>query len=169
MFWDQGCHHVDDLQWCLGPIAEVRAHTFGAPWSRYRDDAAVQALFTFESGATSSYLLSNVSRANDLRFLVHTDRGVLRWEGDYWEFAAAAAPDDAPFGWNEQPVRIDPPAGTPPSGEHGVLAAFHQAVTERVPTDISGRRNLETLRVCEMVQRAGESGTPVRRADVADA
>ncbi len=167
MFWDQGCHHVDDLQWCLGSIAEVRAQTFGAPWSRYRDDAAIQALFTFTSGATCSYLLSNVSRANDLRYLVHTDRGALRWEADHWEFAAAAAPDDAPFGWNEPPVRIDPPGDAPPSGEHGVLATFHRAVTDRVPTEISGRANLETLRVCEMVQRAGESGGTVRRADVA--
>jgi len=169
MFWDQGCHHVDDLQWCVGPIAAVRATTFGAPWSRYRDDAAIQALFTFESGATCSYLLSNVSRANDLRFLVHTDRGVLRWEADHWEFAAAAAPDDAPFGWNDAPVAVEPPAGIPPSGEHGVRATFRRAVTERVPTEISGRANLETLRVCEMVQRAGERGSTVRREDVPDA
>ncbi len=168
MFWDQGCHHVDDLQWCMGPIEAVRAHTFGAPWSRYRDDAAIQALFTFESGGTCSYLLSNVSRANDLRYHVHTDRGVLRREADHWEFAAALAPDDAPFGWNAAPERIEPPAPMPASGEHGVLEAFHRAVCERVPTEISGRANLETLRVCEMVRRAGESGDTVHRADVAD-
>jgi predicted dehydrogenase len=169
MFWDQGCHHVDDLQWCLGPIESVRAGTFGAPWSRYRDDAAIQALFTFESGATCSYLLSNVSRANDVRHLVHTDRGVFRWEADHWDFAAALAPDDAPFGWNAAPERVEPPATMPASGEHGVLETFRRAVTDRHPTEISGRANLETLRVCEMVRRAGERGDTVHRADVADA
>jgi predicted dehydrogenase len=169
MFWDQGCHHVDDLQWCMGPIDSVRAQTFSAPWSRYRHDAAIQALFTFESGATCSYLLSNVSRANDLRYVVHTDRGVLRWEADHWEFAAAVAPDDAPFGWNVAPERVEPPPHVPPGGEHGVLAAFRRAVVDRVPTEISGRANLETLRVCEMVQRAGTTGAAVHRADVPDA
>jgi predicted dehydrogenase len=166
MFWDQGCHHVDDLQWCIGPIESVTARTFGAPWSRYRDDAAIQALFRFRGGGTCSYLLSNVSRGNDLRYLVHTDRGVLRREADHWEFAAAAAPDDAPFGWNAAPERVEPPAPMPASGEHGVLAAFREAVTERRPTPISGRANLETLRVCEMVQRAGATGSAVVRADV---
>ena len=168
MFWDQGCHHVDDLQWCFGPIASVRASTFGAPWSRYRDDAAIQALFTFESGATCTYLLSNVARVNELRFTVHGDRGALQWNADHWEFAAALAPDDAPFGWNAAPERVEPPAGLPASGEHGVLEVFRRAVTTRRPTEISGRANLETLRVCEMVQRAGNSGQTVRRADVPD-
>ncbi len=60
MFWDQGCHHADDLQLCLGPVVSASARTFSAPWSRYRDDAAIQVLLTFESGATCSYLLSNV-------------------------------------------------------------------------------------------------------------
>jgi len=169
MFWDQGCHHVDDLQWCFGPIAAVRAQTFTAPWSRYRDDAAIQALFTFESGATCTYVLSNVSRANELHFAVHTDRGAFTRAADHWEFAAALAPDDAPFGWNAPPERVAPPAGVPASGEHGVLDAFRRAVTTRASTEISGRANLETLRVCEMVQRAGTTGGTVRRADVPDA
>ena len=166
MFWDQGCHHVDDLQWCLGPIASVRATTFSAPWSRYRDDAAIQALFTFESGATCTYLLSNVARANDLRYSVQTDRGALQLRNDRWEFAEALAPADAPFGWNAPAQPVEPPAGIPPSGEHGVLEAFRQAVNERQPTEISGRANLETLRVCEMVQRAGTTGASVGRDDV---
>jgi predicted dehydrogenase len=166
MFWDQGCHHVDDLQWCFGPIAAVRAHTFSAPWSRYRDDAAIQALFTFESGATCSYLLSNVSRGNELRWSVHTDRGVLTRTGDDWQFAEARAPDDAPFGWNAPPVDVAVPDGIAPSGEHALLDVLHRAVRERAVTEVSGRPNLETLRVCEMVERAGTTGQPVTRPEV---
>jgi predicted dehydrogenase len=168
MFWDQGCHHVDDLQWCFGPIASVRATTFGAPWSRYRDDAAIQALFAFASGVTCTYVLSNVARVNDFRFLVHTDRGALQQTGEQWTFAAALAPDDAPFGWNAPPEPVAPPAAIPASGEHGVLEAFRRAVAERVPTEISGRANLETLRVCQMVQVAGETGRAVHRSEVPD-
>ena len=166
MFWDQGCHHADDLQWCFGPIAGVRAQTFSAPWSRYQDDAAIQAMFTFESGATCTYVLSNVGRMNDLRWTVHTDRGAISRTGDTWGWNEALAPDDAPFGWNAPPVEIPVPAGLAPSGEHAVLDELHRAVSERVTTPISGRPNLETLRVCEMVERAGASGRLVTRDEV---
>lgn len=166
MFWDQGCHHVDDLQWLFGPIAAVRASTFTAPWSRYRDDAAIQAMFKFESGVTCTYVLSNVARLNRLQFQVDTERGAFQWCDDHWEFSAALAPDDAPFGWNASPERVESPPGIPASGEHGVLDAFRRAVIERVPTEIGGRANLETLRVCEMVQRAGTTGEVVHRSDI---
>ncbi len=169
MFWDQGCHHADELQWCFGPVAEVRAHTFSVPWSRYRDDAAIQALFTFESGATCSYLLSNVSRATELRWSVHTDRGALTRAGDGWEFAEAVAPDDARFGWNAPPVVVPEPDGIRPSGEHALLDVLHRAVHDRAVTEVSGRPNLETLRVCEMVERAATSGHVVTRAEVVEA
>ena len=139
---------------------------FTAPWSRYRDDAAIQARFTFESGATCTYVLSNVARANELRYSVHTDRGALRLHHDRWEFSEAIAPDDAPFGWNAPAQPVDVPDGVPPSGEHGVVDAFRRAVTTREPTEISGRANLETLRVCEMVQRAGNTGSEVTRSDL---
>ncbi len=123
-------------------------------------------MFTFVSGLTAAYLLSNVSRGNELRWSVHTDRGVLTRRGDEWRWEEALAPDDAPFGWNAAPVVLEPPADVAPTGEHGVLDTFHRAVTRREATGISGRANLETLRVCEMVERAGRSGLVVRRDDV---
>jgi predicted dehydrogenase len=166
MFWDQGCHHVDDLQWCLGPIAAVQASTFSAPWSRYRDDAAIQARFTFESGVTGTYLLSNLGRAHELHHSVHTDRGALAWDGQAWQWAEALAPDDAPFGWNAPPVPVPVPDDGPASGEHGVLEEFHRAVVARGATPISGTANLETLRVCEMVERAVTTGRVIGRDDV---
>jgi predicted dehydrogenase len=169
MFWDQGCHHVDDLQWCFGPIEAVHATTFSAPWSRYRDDAAIQARFDLSSGATCSYLLSNVGRAHELRFSVHTDRGLLTRSGDGWTWSEALAPEDAPFGWNAPAVAVPAPAGLPESGEHGVVDVLHRAVTQRVQTEISGRANLETLRVCEMVERACRDDRVVTRAGVPDA
>jgi predicted dehydrogenase len=169
MFWDQGCHHADDLQSLHGPITEVAARTFSTPWSRYRDDAAMQALLRFESGATCAYLLSNVSKFHSYRHSVQTERGVLDWAGDGWLWHEAMAPDDAPFGWNAPPVAVESATGIPETPEHGVVDTFHRAVTTRAPTELSGRANLETLRVCEMVRRSGNAGRPVRRDEVADA
>ncbi len=166
MFWDQGCHHVDDLQWCFGPVAEVTARTFSAPWSRYADDAAIQVLLRFATGVTATYLLSNVARWNELRWSVQSEQGVLSLRGDQWVWVAAAAPDDASFGWNEPPVEVPPLAPRSRSGEYGVVDAFYRAVTTGAAVEISGRPNLETLRVCEMVERSGIAGRPVTHAEV---
>lgn len=166
MFWDQGCHHVDALQWIFGPIAEVTAHTFTAPWSRYRDDAAIQTLLRFESGAVWTYLLSNVARTMEYRFLVQSDQGALSLDGNAWVWRAAAAGDDAAFGWNAPPVALPSPPQLPVTAEHGVIDAFHRAITTGEQTEISGLANLETLRVCEMVSRSGATGSTVRRHEI---
>lgn len=166
VMWDQGCHHVDALQWALGPVVEVEARTFGAPWSRYRDDAALSAVFRFSSGAVWTYLVSNLARSFDHRFSVQTERGTLTWEAERWRWHEGLATVDDAWGRNAPPLDVANASGLPPSGEHGVVDRFAVAVAERVATGISGRENLETLRVCEMVRRAGTGRRAVSRTEV---
>lgn len=169
VFWDQGCHHVDALQMILGPVAEVTAHTYSTPWSRYRDDAAVLAVLRFESGATWVYDLSNLVRRFHVAVSLHSTHGALVLDEplgrNRWLWYATASSDDAAFGWNEEPVEVPVPPG-PPTGEHGVLDAFHDALVHGAATDIDGRANLETLRVCEMVRRSVDLGRTVERTEV---
>lgn len=169
VFWDQGCHHVDAFQSVLGPIVAATAHTYSAPWSQYRDDAAVMALLRFESGANWIYDLSNLVRRFHVACSVHSAEGALVLDeplgAAQWLWYAAAAGEDAAFGWNGTPVPVPVPDG-PPSGEHGVLDAFHAAIVDGVPTGLDGRANLETLRVCEMVQRSVELRRTVTRDEV---
>lgn len=168
-FWDQGCHHVDAFQAILGPIAEVTAHTYSAPWSRYRDDAGVLTMLRFESGATWNYEISNLARKFAASCSLHSPHGAFELAdplaGGHWLWYPAAAGDDAAFGWNDKPIAIAVPPG-PSSGEHGVLDAFHDAIVENAVTGIDGRANLETLRVCEMVRRSVEFGRTVKRTEV---
>ncbi len=164
-FWDQGCHHVDVLQSFLGPIVEVSAQTHSAPWSRYRDDAAVTAILRFESGATWVYDLSNLVRRFHVANSLHTAEGVFASDWGAWSWYAVTSEDDAPWGHNAEAMTIPIPPG-PPTGEHGVLDAFHSALTTGDPMGVDGRSNLETLRVCEMVQRSVGSGRPVLRSEV---
>lgn len=166
MMWDQGCHHADALQWALGPVEEVEARTFGAPWSRYRDDAALSAVFRFASGAVWTYLVSNLARSFDHRFSVQTARGALTWEAERWRWHEGLAAEDDAWGRNAPAVDVPPAPDVPASGEHGVLDRFAAAVHDGEATGISGRENLETLRVCEMVRRAGSTGRVVSRGDV---
>jgi predicted dehydrogenase len=168
VFWDQGCHHVDELQAMLGPIAEVDARTFGASWSQYRDDGAISVRARFDSGATWICLLSNLARHHAWRSSIHTERGAFVSDGGPWRWLDAVAPETAAFGWNAEPVELEPPAGSPPTGEHGVLDEFATTVVSGAASVLSGRANLEALRVCEMVERSVRSGRPVSRADVED-
>ena len=164
-FWDQGCHHVDVLQSFLGPIVEVSAHTYSAPWSRYRDDAAVMAIMRFESGATWVYDLSNLVRRFHVASSLQSAEGVLASDWGAWSWYAVTSADDASWGHNAEAVPIPIPPG-PPTGEHGVLDAFHSALTGGDAMGVDGRSNLETLRVCEMVVRSVEFGRPVLRSEV---
>ena len=168
-FWDQGCHHVDAFQAVLGPVAEVTAHTYSAPWSRYRDDAAVLTLLRFQSGATWVYDLSNLARKFAVSCSLHSADGAFELTdplaGSRWLWYPAAAGDDVAFGWNDAPIDVPVPLG-PLTGEHGVLDAFHDAIVNGAETGIDGRANLETLRVCEMVRRSVELGRTVHRSEV---
>jgi len=167
VFWDQGCHHVDELQALLGPVAEVEARSFSAPWSRYHDDAAIQLLARFSSGATWTALLSNLGRSFLVQSVVHTQLGAFVGGMGGWRWLRAVAPDDAPFGWNAAPEEVPVPAGAPPTGEHGVMDDFHRAVADDFPTPLDGSANLEVLRVCEMVERSVRDRRAVARDEVA--
>jgi predicted dehydrogenase len=163
VFWDQGCHHVDEFQALLGPVTEVEARSFSVPWSRYRDDAAVQVLARFASGATWTALLSNLGRSFVVQTAVHTELGTFVGGSGGWRWSRAAAPEDAAFGWNDPPEELPVPTGAPPTGEHGVLDDFHRAVVDGISTPLDGRANLEVLRVCEMVERSVRQRRAVSR------
>jgi predicted dehydrogenase len=167
MVWDMSVHHFDDLQWIFGPIVEVSAETFTAPWSQYRDPAAVNATLRFASGSVCTYALSNIATIHDYRCVVQTERGAFRWRREQWEFLEALAPPDAPFGWNAPPVAVAA-APHPPTTEHGLMDAFAAAILTGAVTPISGRPNLETLRVCEMVVRSATRQQPVGRDEVVE-
>lgn len=164
-FWDQGCHHVDSLQSVLGPIAEANACTYSAPWSQYRDDAAVTSIMRFESGATWVYDLSNLVRRFHVASSLHSAAGALVADWGPWQWFETASDETAAFGWNRDPIPLPIPDG-PPTGEHGVLDAFHGAIMSGDSMGLDGRSNLETLRVCEMVQRSVELRRPVQRWEV---
>ena len=84
------------------------------------------------------------------------------------EIAHACGLGDAATGRGEQTASyVIEAVGLAPAFRDA-LEVFRRAVIERAPTEISGRANLETLRVCAMVQRTGTTGVTVHRADVPD-
>ena len=53
-----------------------------------------------------------------------------------------------------------------PASEQGVADDFYRFVAEGIEPGISGRNNLQTLAVCEMLVRSARERRPVERDDL---
>ena len=161
--WDMGCHHFDNLVAAFGPIARVTAVTHNAPWSAYEYDAGVTALLEFESGAVCTYQLTHQATVSDYRFLVQTERGGLSWDTANRRWLFLPKPDRQ-LGSNPPGIPVESVEAQ--RSEQGVVDDWYHAIIEGEQPGITGRANLETLAVCEMVVRAATEHRPVIRAEL---
>ena len=88
MVWDMSVHHLDNLVFCFGPVAEATARSFTAPWSQYSHDAGISAVLHFASGPIATYAMTHIASYNDYRFVVQSAEGVLAWDGADWQWQA---------------------------------------------------------------------------------
>lgn len=162
MVWDMSVHHLDNLVFCFGPVAEVTARSFTAPWSQYPHDAGISGVLHFASGTVATYAMSHIASANDYRFVVQSAEGVLAWDGADWQWQATP---DADFGKARSPRPV-PHAPAPSRSEEGVIDDFYRYIAEGVEPGISGCKNLEVLRACEMLCRSSQEQRTVHRDEV---
>lgn len=161
MVWDMGCHHVDLLADWLGPVARVTARSYNAPWSRYAHDANIAATLEYASGAICHYVLTHTATIGDWRIILQGERGALRlFDVPGVQFFPRP---DRQLGQRE-PEACDLVAA--PRSEQGVADAFYRYVADGVEPGISGRHNLDTLAVCELLVRAAREGRTVERAEL---
>lgn len=149
MVWDMSCHHADLLTAWLGPAARVTAVSSNTPWSRYEHDADIAAVIEFESGAVCHYVLTHAATLSHYRLTLQGERGALR-AFDIPGIQFYARPE-AQLG-SSQPVDCD--VAPRPRGEQGVVNDFHRYIAEGIEPGISGRNNLRTLALCEMLVRS---------------
>lgn len=161
VLWDMGCHHIDSLSCWLGEAVRVTAHTYNTPWSKYAGDANIAAIIEYESGAVCNYVLTHTATLAEWRVILQGDRGALRtYDVPGVQFFAKPA---APLG-SSAAVACDVP--TLPRSEQSVAGDFHSYVAGNTEPGISGRNNLQTLRVCEMLIRSAREGRSVHADDV---
>lgn len=162
MVWDMSVHHLDNLVFCFGPVAEATARSFTTPWSQYSHDAGIAGVLRFTSGAVATYAMSHIASFNDYRFVVQSAAGVLAWDGENWQWQPTP---DTDFGRAAKPQPV-PHAPAPARSEHGVLDDLYRYIVDGVEPGISGRNNLEVLRACEMLCRSSQVGRTVRRDEI---
>lgn len=161
MVWDMSCHHVDLLAYWLGEARRVTALSYNTSWSEYAHDANIAALVEYASGAVCHYALTHTATISDWRIILQGKRGSLR---------AADVPGvqfyPRPIGQlgSSEPLPCD--EVSLPRSEQGVADDFYRFIAEGIEPGISGRNNLQTLAVCEMLVRSARERRPVERAEL---
>jgi predicted dehydrogenase len=161
MVWDMSCHHMDSLSCWLGPARRVTAHSYNTGWSKYAHDADIAAFIEYKSGAVCHYILTHTATVSEWRVTLQGEQGALRlYDGPGVRFYPRP---QAQLGGSE-PVSVEVAAR--PRSEQGVADAFYRYVTDGSEPGISGRKNLDTLAVCEMLVRSARDGRPVERREL---
>lgn len=161
MVWDMSCHHVDSLACWLGPARRVIAHSYNTSWSKYEHDADIAAFIEYESGAVCQYVLTHTATVSEWRVTLQGEKGALRL---YDQAGVRFSPVPAGQLGSSEPVACN----VPDTGrsEQGVADAFYRYIAEGIEPGISGRSNLQTLAVCEMLVRSARERRSVEREEL---
>jgi predicted dehydrogenase len=162
MIWDMGCHHVDSLCCWLGEAKRVTAISRNPPWSAYGPDADIHAIIEYAGGAVCTYVLTHAATMSWWHVMLQGERGALR---TYDVPGVQFVPKPQTQLGSSDPIACE--LVEAPSSEQGVADAFRRYILENVEPGISGRNNLKTLAVCEMLVRSARGQRPVERAELA--
>jgi predicted dehydrogenase len=161
MVWDMSCHHVDLLAYWLGEARRVTAYSYNTSWSQYTHDANIAAFIEYAGGAVCHYVLTHSATLSDWRIILQGERGALR-TGDVPGVRYYPRPSGQ-LGTSE-PLPVDE-LGLPVS-EQGVADDFYSFIAQGIEPGISGRNNLQTLAVCEMLVRSARERRPIERTEL---
>jgi predicted dehydrogenase len=157
--WDMSCHHFDNLLDWLGPVEDVTAHAPRAPWSPYAHAANTSAFLRFANGVAVNYVHTHDAARGSLRIGVHARNGaVVLCDG-----AAEFSPRPTQNFGEVPPLPLPVPVLC---SEERMLAEFHDYVVHGREPGISGRRNLETMALCEMCVRSIGERRTIQRSEL---
>lgn len=161
MVWDMSCHHVDLLNAWLGPARRVTARSSNPSWSAYADDADIAAVIEYENGAVCHYILTHAATFSDYRLVLQGERGALRaYDVEGLQFY----PRPTQQLGAASPVRCEVPEQL--GSEQGVVNDFGRYILEGIEPGISGRNNLKTLAVCEMLVRSAREQRTIEASEL---
>ena len=170
MVWDMSCHHVDLLVNWLGPARRVLASTYNTSWSTYEHPANIGAIIELASGAICHYTLVHNATIGEWRIMLQGERGTLRSSGVGDLYPRAATPQVCFYAPPKEQlkageaVECEPPPAV--RTEDAVAEDFYRYVAEGAEPGISGRCNLESLAICEMLIRSSRLQRAVDREEV---
>jgi predicted dehydrogenase len=157
--WDMSCHHFDNLMCWFGPVEEVSAHAYAAPWSAYPHPNNTDAHLVFASGVRVNYVHTHDAAHGSQRIEIHGRRGMLRALENQVQFGLRPTRN---FGWTDL---VDVPLVAAPALA-GMLEDFHRYIVEGVEPGISCFRNLEVMALCELTVRSCTERRSAKRSEL---
>jgi predicted dehydrogenase len=107
------------------------------------------------------YVLTHSATIGDWRIILQGERGALRTEDvpgvQFYPRPSGQLGSSQPQACDELQL---------PASEQGVADEFYRYIAEGTEPGISGRNNLQTLAVCEMLVRSARERRPVERAEL---
>ena len=162
MLWEQSIHHFDLMRYVYDaePV-QVECRTWNPPWSMYRSDANVAALFTLSNGIVVNYQGTWQSSWAEPGFEWRTDctEGVISQRHQFGDLYFARRFDAA-----LTPVLL-PPHEQWITETSGLLDAFVASTLDGAPLHCSGRDHLRSL---AMVQACVVSSREERCVPIAE-
>lgn len=157
MLYEMSVHHFDSLLAFFAPRRPVAmtARSFNPPWSKYPGPAAVSAIIELEGPIVVTYLGTFTSQSTRWTNRIECEHGAICWGAG--EPLRAIRP-----GGRDSEAETLPVEDGKLSQEMQILDAFYRYIEEGVEPEISGRNNLETMRlVCGCIT-SSEEGQTVR-------
>ncbi|MET8945725.1 Gfo/Idh/MocA family oxidoreductase [Streptomyces sp. NPDC004542] len=173
---NQGVHAVDLVQWLMGPVVEVAAHTALRGHHGIEVEDVVTATLRHADGALTSLLATTAAYpGRTTRLAVHGDRGSAVIDNDELTYFHAAGPADdtsayGAYGAGNQAAERRPAApaqqrdasGLLPSPHGDQLVDFCDAVTEGRAPSVDGEEGRRALLTVLAVYEAARTGTVTR-------
>lgn len=162
---NQGIHTVDVLMYLAGRAKTIAANWHLAAAHKMESEDVVNALLTFESGATGVIQAATAFWPGySERIELHGTKGSATIEGDKlvrWDVQGDAG-DDAPIGGATDASGASDPMAIPIENLKRNFADFAAAVTNRTKPLIDGHEGLAALELVLGVYEAARSGNIVQ-------
>jgi predicted dehydrogenase len=152
MAWDMSCHHMDSLSCWLGPAKRVTARSYSAPWTQYTYDPNLSAFIEYQSGAVCNYVLTHDATIAQWRIVLQGERGALVLT-DHERLQFFPKPGQQ-LGTAEA---ADCDLMDCVSPHECIVDEFFKYVVEEVEPGISGKKNLQTMAMCEALVRSAKN------------
>jgi UDP-N-acetyl-2-amino-2-deoxyglucuronate dehydrogenase len=166
---NQAIHSVDLLQWLMGPVAEIRAHTATLTHERIAVEDTAVASLRFANGALGTIEATTAAWPGHLkRIELHGSQGSAMMEEEdivKWDFAKKDRRDAAIQRQMARSKSTGGGAADPAAIGHQAHAKqfrdFVDAIQKDRPPLIDGREGRRAVEIILGIYKSAESGKPV--------
>jgi predicted dehydrogenase len=181
--WQQGVHELDTILGVVQrPLARVWGLSNNPAWCEWPSASTVQAIIECEGGVSGTYVSTSNARARGFEFRLECAEAAVIADREGGHVSVRYGPRQQ----REEVVPLDEPdvrglehhpsvralreggraRGGASIADLMIYRDFYEYIAQGKEPESSGRRNLDTMRLVEAVQRSTELGRPIQVAEL---